>query len=95
MRVEISTCADIDQLNVNWIDTLGVDVVPDATSGHPGTPIGLALAAVYPLAAATVLIPWNPKASAQNAPADIRGELLHDHPVDLFAAQEKVRECCR
>jgi len=41
MRLEISTCADIDQLN---------------------------------------------------APADVRGELLHDHHVDLFAAQEEVRE---
>jgi len=44
MRVEIGTCADIDQLN---------------------------------------------------APADIGGELLHDRHVDLFAAKEEVRECCR
>src|SRR5262249_12232677 len=33
---------DLDQLTINTIRTSAMDVVPPATSGHPGTPMAMA-----------------------------------------------------
>jgi transketolase len=34
--------ADLDRLSIDTIRTLAIDVVPAASSGHPGAPMGLA-----------------------------------------------------
>ena len=40
------TEAQLDQLSINTIRTLSIDAVQQAKSGHPGTPMGLALTAL-------------------------------------------------
>src|ERR1700730_6086421 len=39
---EVPTGTDLNQLCINTIRTLSMDAVPQATSGHPGTPMALA-----------------------------------------------------